>query len=102
MRAALIIDHVEMMSRMMETCDDFGHGNMEEDDEEEYEYGDGDGNKDNVGNVIEEVVKGDLAASVVEHASGYLEVKKDENDGSGREEGGDGDRDKDEASDGEE
>ena len=87
-RAALIIDHVAMISRMMEEGYEFGDGEMEEDDEEDYEDGYGDGD----GDVIEEVVKDDLAASVVEDASGVLDGE-DRNGGSSRDEGGDGDGD---------
>ena len=86
MRAALIIDHVEMMSRMMEEGYEFGDrdGEMEEDDGE-----DGAGDS---GDVTKEVAYGDVDTPFGEDSSGSLE-EKDEHEESGREEGGDEDGD---------
>ncbi|KAI4914134.1 hypothetical protein J4E85_010646 [Alternaria conjuncta] len=96
-RAALIIDHVEMMSRMMEEGYEFGDGDEEmeeEEDEREYEDGDGDGDgtEDDAGDVIEEIANNGLDNTFVEDASGYLEGGG-KNEESGREEGDDEDGD---------
>ena len=99
MRAALIIDHVAGMSRMMERGYEFGDGEIGEDDEEEMEDGDGDGdgdaNEDDAGDAVEEVAREDPESPFVEGVSGSLEVEKDEKEGSGREVGGDEDGDSD-------
>jgi len=93
-RAALIIDHVAGMSRMMGRDYEFGDEDreMDEDDGEEYEYGDGEEDEDNVEDVIGEVAYGDVDDAFVEDVSGSLE-ENDENEGRDREVGGDEDGD---------
>ena len=83
MRAALIIDHVAGMSRMMKEGHEFGGGEVGEDHGEEYEYGDGEEDEDNVEDVIGEVAVDEPDTSViVDDVGGCLEEKgEDKNEG---------------------